>query len=101
LKLSPRRVSRRRPTRDQWIDRPMTSPEVRMGNQIALEFAHRPAAEAAAAVARHIENFWDPSMRRNLDAVVAAGDDDLHPLLVDAVRRLAAYPVRSEAEAQP
>jgi formate dehydrogenase subunit delta len=65
------------------------SAEARMGNQIALQFAHLPEAEAAAAVARHIENFWDPRMRRNLEALVAAGDDTLEPLLVDAARRLA------------
>jgi formate dehydrogenase subunit delta len=65
--------------------------EVRMGNQIALQFANLPAPEAAAAIARHIENFWDPRMRRDLEALVAAGDDSLEPLLVDAVGRLVAY----------
>jgi formate dehydrogenase subunit delta len=64
--------------------------EVRMGNQIALQFANLPAPEAAAAIARHIENFWDPRMRRTIEALVAAGDESLEPLLVDAVGRLAA-----------
>lgn len=62
-----------------------------MGNQIALQFANLPTAEAAAAIARHIENFWEPRMRRNLEALVAAGDDSLEPLLVDAVGRLVAW----------
>ena len=44
--------------------------EVRMGNQIAREFAHLPPAEAAAAIARHIENFWDPRMRRQFFEIV-------------------------------
>jgi formate dehydrogenase subunit delta len=72
--------------------------EVRMGNQIALQFANLPAPQAAAAIARHIENFWDPRMRRDLEALVAAGDDSLEPLLVDAVGRLVAYPVDPEPD---
>ena len=48
-----------------------------MGNQIALQFANLPAPQAAAAIARHIENFWDPRMRRTLEALVhnCHGDD--------------------------
>jgi formate dehydrogenase subunit delta len=72
--------------------------EVRMGNQIALQFANLPAPEAAAAIARHIENFWDPRMRRTLEALVAAGDDRLEPLLVDAVGRLVAWSPSPESD---
>lgn len=75
--------------------------EARLGNDIARQFAHLPAAEAAAAVARHIETFWDPRMRRALEALVAAGDDSLDPLLVDAAGRLATHASRSEPDAQP
>jgi hypothetical protein len=64
-------------------------PEARMGNDIARQFAHLPAPEAAAAIARHSENFWTPSMRRTLESLVAEGEDDLDPLLVDAAGRLA------------
>jgi formate dehydrogenase subunit delta len=67
------------------------APEARMGNDIARHFAHLPAAEAAEAVAAHIERFWDPRMRRNLEALAAAQDDSLDPLLVDAAGRLAAH----------
>ncbi len=67
---------------------PLIAPEARLGNDIARQFAHLPTAEAAAAIARHIENFWDPRMRRRLDELVDAGDDTLDPLLVDASRRL-------------
>jgi formate dehydrogenase subunit delta len=77
------------------------SPEARMGNDIARQFAHLPAAEAAEAVARHIESFWDPRMRRNLEALVAAQDDSLDALLVDAAGRLAAHASRAEPDAQP
>jgi formate dehydrogenase subunit delta len=60
-----------------------------MGNDIARQFAHLPRAEAASAIARHIENFWTPAMRTTLESLVAEGDDDLDPLLVDAAGRLA------------
>ena len=72
-----------------------------MGNDIARQFAHLPAAAAAEAVARHIETFWDPSMRRNLEALAATQDDSLDPLLVDAAGRLASHATRAEPDAQP
>jgi formate dehydrogenase subunit delta len=65
-------------------------PEARLGNDIARQFSHLPAAEAAEAVAAHIERFWDPRMRRNLEALAAAHDDSLDPSVVDAAGRLAA-----------
>jgi formate dehydrogenase subunit delta len=74
--------------------------EARMGNDIARQFGHLPAAEAAEVVAGHIEKFWDPRMRRNLEALAAAHDDSLDPVLVDAAGRLAAHASRSEPEAQ-
>jgi formate dehydrogenase subunit delta len=61
-----------------------------MGNDIARQLAHLPPAQAAEAIAAHIERFWEPRMRRNLEALVAAQDDSLDPLLVDAAGRLAA-----------
>ncbi|MDP2774177.1 MAG: formate dehydrogenase subunit delta [Nocardioides sp.] len=76
-------------------------PEARMGNDIARQFAHLPAPQAVDAVARHIETFWDPSMRRTLEALAAAHDESLDPLLVDAAARLAAHASRSEPEAKP
>lgn len=68
---------------------PHVAPEARLGNDIARQFAHLPAADAAEAIARHIERFWEPRMRRNLEALAAAHDDSLDPLVVDAVGRLA------------
>lgn len=64
--------------------------EARMGNDIARQFGHLPATDAAEAIAAHIERFWEPRMRRNLEALAAAHDDSLDPLLVDAAGRLAA-----------
>ena len=71
-------------------------PEARMGNDIARQFTHLPPAEAADAIARHIERFWDPRMRRALEALVAAHDDSLDPLVVDAAGRLATDASRPE-----
>jgi formate dehydrogenase subunit delta len=79
----------------------LTRAEARMGNDIARQFAHLPAPQAAEAIARHIETFWDPRMRQGLEALVAEGDDSLDPLLVDATGRLAAHASRSEPDAQP
>jgi formate dehydrogenase subunit delta len=72
-----------------------------MGNDIARQFAHLPPAQAAEAIAHHIETFWDPRMRRGLETLVAEGDDSLDPLLVDAVGRLVKHAARSTPEAQP
>ena len=79
----------------------LTKAEARMGNDIARQFAHLPPTEAAKAIARHIETFWDPRMRRGLEALAAAHDESLDPLLVDAAGRLVAHATRSELDAQP
>ena len=79
----------------------LSKAEARMGNDIARQFAHLPPAEAAEVIARHIETFWDPRMRRALEALVAEHDDSLDPLLVDAVGRLAKHAARSTPDAQP
>ena len=76
----------------------LTKAEARMGNDIARQFAHLPAPQAAEAIATHIESFWDPRMRRGLEALVAEGDDSLDPLLVDAAGRLAAHDSRPEPD---
>lgn len=57
------------------------SPEklARMANQIAAAFAHRPEAEAAEALAGHINDFWDPRMRGQLLEMLAAGAPGLDP----------------------
>jgi len=50
-------------------------PVLRLAGEIAAQFGHRPVAEAAAAMAEHIRQFWDPRMRRALLAAVDAGAD--------------------------
>jgi formate dehydrogenase subunit delta len=65
-------------------------PEVRLGNDIARQFAHLPHDQATAAIARHLRMFWDPRMREALHLAIAAGDSDADPLLNDAAELLRA-----------
>jgi formate dehydrogenase subunit delta len=71
-------------------EHPVVPAEARLGNDIARQFAHLPPSEAAQAVARHVEMFWDPRMRQALAALAAAHDDTLDPLLAEAAGRLPA-----------
>jgi formate dehydrogenase subunit delta len=59
---------------------------VRMANDIARQFAHLPADEAAAAVANHVRSFWDPRMRRQLLEEIDRDESQLDPLVVAGER---------------
>lgn len=63
---------------------------VRLANEIAVQFHHVPAAEAEDAIATHLRMFWDPSMRTQLLAHVAAGGADLDPLVIKAADQIRA-----------
>ena len=56
----------------------------RMANQIATFFESKPHDEGVAGVAGHINEFWEPRMRRAFLALVAQGDADLKPLVLEA-----------------
>ncbi len=62
-------------------------PTIRLAGDIAAQFRHRPTEEAAAAIAGHIRQFWDPRMRRALLAEVETGAE-ADPLVVAAVHQL-------------
>lgn len=66
------------------------SPEklIYMANQIATFFASQPQATAAAGVAAHINDFWEPRMRAQLLQVLAAGGDGLSPLVIAAAEQI-------------
>ncbi len=66
----------------------LLTPEARMGNDIARQFAHLPTSEAVATIAAHVDRFWTPSMRATLRAQAAKGDDTLDPLLAAAAANL-------------
>lgn len=61
---------------------------IRMANQIAENFAHHPAEQAAGEVANHLQLFWTMTMRSELEAWVDQGGEELHPLALEAVGRL-------------
>ena len=57
-----------------------------MGNDIARQFAHLPADDAADRIAAHLEKFWDPRMRERLTMLLGdpAMTREADPLLVAA-----------------
>lgn len=58
---------------------------VRMANQIAGYFEAYPRAQALDDIAKHIKLFWDPRMRKQLDAYIGEGGDGLSPLVISAI----------------
>ena len=71
-----------------------TPPHVRMANEIAVQFAHRPLDEAAQAVATHMRSFWEPRMRTALLEHLAAGGAGLDPIALQAAELLRPAGVR-------
>jgi formate dehydrogenase subunit delta len=61
---------------------------VYMANQIASFFESMPHDEGAAGIAKHINDFWDPRMRRQFFEIVEAGGAGLKPLVLDAVAKI-------------
>lgn len=57
---------------------------VRMANQIATFFETQPEERAASGVAGHINDFWEPRMRRQLFEIIDAGGRGLRPLVLKA-----------------
>ena len=70
---------------------------IMMANQIAAFFATQGEERAVPQIAKHIEDFWDPRMRRNIQAHVAAGGAGLDHLALAALKTLKPVP----AAAQP
>lgn len=50
-----------------------------MANQIATAFARLADGEAEAAIAAHVDQFWDPRMRAGLLAQAETPDSGLSP----------------------
>ena len=55
-----------------------------MANQIATFMESKPYAEGLALTASHINDFWEPRMRRHLFEVIDAGGTGLKPLVLEA-----------------
>ncbi len=66
------------------------SPEkmVHMANQIALFFKSQPGEDQSERVAAHLRDYWDPRMRAQLKAHVAAGGAGLDALVIRAAPRI-------------
>ncbi|MEU6645166.1 formate dehydrogenase subunit delta [Saccharomonospora sp. NPDC046836] len=64
------------------------SPQIRMANDIAVQFQHLPPEQAAEAIAAHIRMFWDPRMKAELRRLVTTDADDLDPLALAATHLL-------------
>ena len=64
---------------------------VHMANQVASFFASYPEAEAIESTASHLKSFWDPRMRREIEAHLKdkAGAGLSH-IALEAVKRIAA-----------
>jgi formate dehydrogenase subunit delta len=57
---------------------------VRMANQIAQFMESKPHAEGLTLLASHINDFWEPRMRRQLFEILDAGGAGLRPLVIEA-----------------
>lgn len=56
----------------------------RMANQIATFMETKPHAEGVTLLAAHINDFWEPRMRRQLFELIDAGGAGLRPLVLEA-----------------
>ncbi len=68
-----------------------TSPHAKlvyMANQIAKFMESKPHAEGVALLASHINDFWEPRMRRHLFSVIDEGGAGLRPLVLEAADRI-------------
>lgn len=61
-----------------------------MANQVGAFFRAQGEAAAPAAIADHLKKFWDPGMRADIVAHLAAGGDGLDPLVRSALELLKA-----------
>ena len=61
---------------------------VMMANQIAKFFEAQGTDRAVPQITSHIEQFWDPRMRRQIVSHVAEGGAGLSPLALAALQRL-------------
>ena len=63
---------------------------IMMANQIARFFAIQGEERAVPQITAHIQQFWDPRMRRQIAAHLSGGGAGLEPLAMAAIGRLKA-----------
>ena len=61
---------------------------VRMANQIAAFMETKPRTEGVQGLAQHINDFWEPRMRRQLFAILDTGGEGLKPLVLEAAGQI-------------
>jgi len=61
---------------------------VHRANQIALNFASYPRADAVAKTTTHLKMYWEPRMKKQLHEYVAKGGGGLHELVLEAEKQL-------------
>jgi formate dehydrogenase subunit delta len=59
-----------------------------MANQIGKFFAHEKHDQAVASIANHLQQFWDPRMRRDILAHLDDPAVHLDPWVREAVERM-------------
>lgn len=69
----------------------------RMANDIAKFMESKPHAEGVTLLAAHINDFWEPRMRRQLFQVIDAGGAGLRPLVMDAAGAIRRPPAEQAA----
>lgn len=62
----------------------------RMANQIASFYLTQPEAERVPAVTKHLRDFWEPRMKKELFEMIDAGGAGLDPLVLQAAAKLRA-----------
>lgn len=59
-----------------------------MANQIAKFMESKPHDQGLSELSSHINDFWEPRMRRHLFEVLDNGGTGLRPLVVEAAARI-------------
>jgi formate dehydrogenase subunit delta len=59
-----------------------------MANQISKFMESKPHDEGVSLFASHINDFWEPRMRRHLFEVIDAGGAGLRPLALEAAGKI-------------
>jgi formate dehydrogenase subunit delta len=60
----------------------------RMANDIAKFMESKPHDEGLAGLSSHINDFWEPRMRKQLFDLLDAGGEGLRPLVLEAAARI-------------
>ena len=59
-----------------------------MANQIAKFMESKPLDQGVQGLAAHINDFWEPRMRRHLFEVIDQGGHGLRPLVMEAAPQI-------------